>query len=193
MEGFAIRIGPPFTPGTSRRALWLFTLNSKAELSSVPRKPTPAVLLFPPVFQRDDAFTPSSRSAFRFVTRVVEPTRNGAPAGGAKVTAPEKVWLAPSWAAEEGRLPTGRRPLRLAAFRLLSPAPLPEKLPTRRFPLLVATTDPANVFEPVNRCPLSSKGTFADKRPSPSEPLVISPAPCACTAGAKDALSSPSR
>src|SRR5262249_10813568 len=60
------------------RARCPFTLNSSAWLSVVPRKFVPAVVpALPPVFQKPDESSPSSWSAFRFVTLAEELTLSG--------------------------------------------------------------------------------------------------------------------
>src|SRR6185369_6617086 len=69
----------------------------------------------PRVSRNADESSPSTRSAFRFVTLLVLPTANGAPAAGLKETAPEKTGLALASTTLELRCESGRAPLRVAA------------------------------------------------------------------------------
>src|ERR1039458_9058707 len=69
-------------------------------------------------------------------------------------------------------LPAEIVPVSWAAFRPVSPPPLPVNVPINTLPWLVASTTPANVFVPVKIFVALSRGRFADTTVAPWVPVT---------------------
>ena len=65
---------------------------------------------------------------------------------------------------------------RFAEFKLVRPAPVPEKAPVIWLAALVAMSGPANVFEPVKSWLASSRATLVERRASGRVPAAKLPA-----------------